>query len=717
MELLAPAGNPKNFFQAINNGANAVYLGLDKFSARNLAENFTLENLSYYVSYAHLFNVKVYLAMNTLVKNGEMKDFISQMLRAYEIGVDAFILQDVFLGKFLKNLYPELTLHLSTQAGVCNKLCAKLAKEYGFSRVILSRETALKEIKEIAEIIETEVFVHGAMCSSFSGHCYFSAFIGGNSGNRGLCKQPCRKKYHYFGNDKIKSGNFAMSLSDLELCDEIDTLKSLGVSSVKIEGRMRSEEYTAKSVVLYRKAIDGKNYLQEKKEIKRIFNRGDYSKGYLYNQNNLISDKIQSHKGEYFAKITKVTDNFLLCDKTAINGDAFKIIRNETEIGNCVFKDGKYLYNGQIKSGDCLYITKDVSLIEKTLSNKKLLDVYLQISVTENVVEVIYNGQKFISENIVKPAINSPTTEQDVISCFLKTDAYPFRVKVDFNTFNQNIFIPKSLLNDFRRNVFKNIFYFKQDIKSIKIKDKTLKNKKFYDNNYNIIISSFPVKSAINVIKPNDYGKVKELLEEKDFKNGKSENYLSEKYLFVPAFLNDRDLSIIENALPYFSGIYADGLSGLVLAKKHNKKLIVGAGLNVFNSVDINVLENDFKDCIIVYSKELSLTEMDEKRIVYGGGNVSIMEFVYCPFKKNCSLCANKNEYVCKDEKFSYVLKRYKLSDCRFVLYNSAVLKSDVKENVLINLVGFDKATALKILEGDYGNLPVNGGRLKKGVL
>ncbi len=128
-------------------------------------------------------------------------------------------------------------------------------------------------------------------------------------------------------------------------------------------------------------------------------------------------------------------------------------------------------------------------------------------------------------------------------------------------------------------------------------------------------------------------------------------------------------------------------------------------------------MENEYKDCIIVYSKELALSEMDEKRIVYGGGNVSIMEFVYCPFKKNCSICANKNEYVCKDEKYSYLLKRYKLSDCRFVLYNSAVLKSDVKENVLINLVGFDKVTALKILEGNYGNLSVNGGRLKKGVL
>lgn len=717
MELLAPAGNPKNFFQAINNGANAVYLGLDKFSARNLAENFTLENLSYYVSYAHLFNVKVYLAMNTLVKNSEMNNFISQMLRAYEIGVDAFILQDVFLGKFLKNLYPELTLHLSTQAGVCNKFCAKLAKQYGFSRVILSRETAKQEIKEIAEIIETEVFVHGAMCSSFSGHCYFSAFIGGNSGNRGLCKQPCRKKYQYFGNDKIKSGEFAMSLSDLELCDEIETLKNLGVSSVKIEGRMRSEEYTAKSVSLYRKAIDGYDYSQEKNEIKRIFNRGDYSKGYLYNQNNLISDKIQSHKGIYFAKITKVTDKYLLCDKTAFNGDSFKIIRNEIEVGNCFFKDGKYFYNAQIKnglikSGDCLYITKDVRLIEKTLSNKRLLEVNLQISVTENIVEVTYNGQKYTSENIVKSAINSPTTERDVLSCFLKTDAYPFRVQVNFIAFNQNIFIPKSLLNDFRRHVFKNIFYSKQNIKSIKINDYTLNNKKFYDTNYSIVISSFSLNSEINVIKPDNYDKVKELAEEKDFKSN-----VSEKYLFVPAFLNDSDLSIIEKALPYFNGIYADGLTGLVLAKKFNKKLIVGVGLNVFNSVDVNVLENDYKDCIIVYSKELALSEMDEKRIVYGGGNVSIMEFVYCPFKKNCSVCANKNEYVCRDEKYGYVLKRYKLSDCRFVLYNSAVLKSDVNNNVLINLVGFDKPTALKILKGDYGNLAVNGGRLKKGVI
>lgn len=195
IELLAPAGNEECFFAAINNGADAVYLGLNSFSARKNAGNFTRDNIRFYVSYAHAVGVKVYVALNTLIKDCELEDFIAAAKTAYEAGADALILQDVFSGKILKGVLPDCELHLSTQAGVNNLAGVKIAEEYGFSRVILARETEEREIKSIAENIDTEIFVHGALCSSFSGHCYMSSFIGGNSGNRGLCKQPCRKKY------------------------------------------------------------------------------------------------------------------------------------------------------------------------------------------------------------------------------------------------------------------------------------------------------------------------------------------------------------------------------------------------------------------------------------------------------------------------------------------------------------------------------------------
>ena len=195
LEILAPAGNMACATAAIYNGANAIYLGLGNFSARQGADNFDAAAFEEIVKKAHFFDVKVYVAMNTIVKNTEIDSFISSVVYAWNKGADAIILQDIFLGRLLKERYPSIILHLSTQAGVCTVEGAKLAKEYGFSRVILARETPLQAIKEIAEIIETEVFVQGALCTAFSGQCYFSSFAGGNSGNRGRCKQPCRKTY------------------------------------------------------------------------------------------------------------------------------------------------------------------------------------------------------------------------------------------------------------------------------------------------------------------------------------------------------------------------------------------------------------------------------------------------------------------------------------------------------------------------------------------
>ena len=239
-EILAPAGNKQNLITAISAGANAVYLGLKDFSARKTAQNFSFEELKYACAYANTFNCKVYVTVNTLIKDCEINNFLEAINNAYSCGVDAFILQDLFLGKLIKEKMPNVTLHLSTQAGVCNEFGAKQALDYGFSRVILARETKISDIEKICKIIETEVFVHGALCTSFSGHCYFSSFIGGNSGNRGLCKQPCRKKYKYVVNGKTVKDGYVLSLADLCSVNDVVLLKNLGVKSFKIEGRLRS---------------------------------------------------------------------------------------------------------------------------------------------------------------------------------------------------------------------------------------------------------------------------------------------------------------------------------------------------------------------------------------------------------------------------------------------------------------------------------------------
>ena len=256
LEILAPAGTLECANAAIDNGANAVYLGLSAFSARQGAGNFDEASFRAIVRKAHFCGAKIYVAMNTVVKDGEIEDFFRSLLFAWNEGADGIIMQDVFLGRLVHERYPEIVLHLSTQAGVCTLDGARLAKEYGFSRVILARETPLDEIRKIAAYMETEVFVQGALCTCFSGQCYFSSFAGGNSGNRGRCKQPCRKLYAYDRGGNTEK-NYALSLSDLCVGEDIQKLIEAGVVSFKIEGRAKAAYYAAVTTNAYRTAVNG----------------------------------------------------------------------------------------------------------------------------------------------------------------------------------------------------------------------------------------------------------------------------------------------------------------------------------------------------------------------------------------------------------------------------------------------------------------------------
>ena len=214
LEILAPAGSEACAYASLHAGADAIYLGLKEFSARQAAENFNVESLKKMCTYAHLLGAKVYVCLNTLVRAHETQGFFDCARKAWNAGADALLIQDIFLGKVLKEVYPEMVLHLSTQGGCCNGYGAQLAKDYGFSRVVLARETPLEEIGKISKIIETEVFVQGALCTCFSGQCYLSSFAGNNSGNRGRCKQPCRKRYR-IDRKGYEDTAYALSTSDL----------------------------------------------------------------------------------------------------------------------------------------------------------------------------------------------------------------------------------------------------------------------------------------------------------------------------------------------------------------------------------------------------------------------------------------------------------------------------------------------------------------------
>ncbi len=292
-ELLAPAGSMEAFVAAVENGADAVYLGARAFSARGYASNFSEKELEEAIDYAHLRDVKVYITVNTLLKDEEVEEALKLLSRLRAIGVDAVIVQDLGLISLAGKCLPDLPLHASTQMTLHNSEGVEFVKGLGIERVVLSRESSLEEIKRIKEKTgtEIEVFIHGALCISYSGQCLLSSLIGGRSGNRGFCAQPCRKKYRLYCEGKpIKTtGSYLLSPKDLNTTSGLGALIEAGIESFKIEGRMKRPEYVAGVVRIYRRLID--RYIEnpagyfvseeEQETLIQLFNRG-FTQGYFF---------------------------------------------------------------------------------------------------------------------------------------------------------------------------------------------------------------------------------------------------------------------------------------------------------------------------------------------------------------------------------------------------------------------------------------------------
>ena len=295
-ELLAPSGNMKTLKAAVESGADAVYLGAGKFSARAFAGNFDNSELSSAIKYAGLANVKVYLAINTLLTDRELGEAMSVVDHACHSGAAAFIVQDLGLATMIKQKYPDAVLHASTQMTAQTLKDVDMLGSLGFKRVVLARELTKDQIKEIAAntAVQLEVFVHGALCSAYSGQCLMSSFMGGRSANRGKCAQPCRLPYKSGG----KSGAL-LSLKDLCLIDYINELAGMGVASLKIEGRMKGEDYVRAVVKAYRCVLDG-DQLSEKQKAKllSVFDRGGYTDGYYTgNRSQMYMKKLKNPYG------------------------------------------------------------------------------------------------------------------------------------------------------------------------------------------------------------------------------------------------------------------------------------------------------------------------------------------------------------------------------------------------------------------------------------
>lgn len=324
VELLAPAGNKEAFFGAIHAGADAVYLAGTKYGARAYADNFSEEEVLYCIRYAHLWGRKVYLTVNTLMKDTELDCLYDYILPFYKAGLDACIIQDIGAFLYIKEHFPQMELHISTQMTVTGEYGANMLKEMGATRIVPARELSLAEIRNLKEKtgLEIETFIHGAMCYSYSGQCLFSSLLGGRSGNRGRCAQPCRLPYKVKGDGCVTKECYPLSLKDMCTIEHLDDLMEAGIDSFKIEGRMKRPEYAAGVTGIYRKYIDYKKKYPEKnlmispkdlEQLSQLYIRSEIHDGYYYKQNgrDMITLESPSYNGTNDELIEKINRDYV----------------------------------------------------------------------------------------------------------------------------------------------------------------------------------------------------------------------------------------------------------------------------------------------------------------------------------------------------------------------------------------------------------------------
>ena len=754
-EILAPAGDVAAFYAALDSGADAIYLGMKNFSARRSAANFSAEELHTCIERAHVLGVKVYVALNTLVKDSEVGVFFAAALEAWNAGADALIIQDIFLGRLLKRTYPEMILHLSTQAGVCNVYGARLAKRYGFSRVILARETPLEDIRAIAAEIETEVFVQGALCTCFSGQCYMSSFAGGNSGNRGLCKQPCRKKYSV-DRKGFEKYAYALSLSDLCVGEDIGKLAKAGVSSFKIEGRMRSAAYVGAAVRYYKDILSGAeedDLKADVSDLKRAYNRGDYTRGYVFRQDHtLLSRWLQGHKGETVGRVSSRQryEKFTFFESlyTPSDGDGFKVIRAEKEeIGGGVYRSGYpkgeggfYLpKNVAYRAGDEICLTSDISLAARVAARKRLLPVSVCVRVAVGEPPAVqfcgHFGEfalqaSFCAEQAKSRALSPP----DIAECFSKTDGYPFALTFASVETDGQSFVVRSALNFFRRQAFTALFEMLSTPRlplaeraiCVDPKDTCVPKEEVKSDRLAVIDRDFSTEIYRHacltdaVFKPTDY---KNLNDIKHFLKV-AEYYAWHKWLYLPAFMLASDLNGIRDYVHLFDGVYAEGTFALEYCREKGIPLFAGCGFNLFNSTSVALLEEELP-ADFTLSKELSAAESAAMRairkdgFVLAGGGIKVMELGHCIFGKTCSSCDRRAAYRMQDEEGRcFPLLRGENSACRFEVYNPAFLVSDLAGNRLYDFCPLSKEEKEAYLSGRAGAMLGNrtSGALKRGT-
>ncbi len=503
IELLAPVGGSEALRAAVENGADAVYLGGKMFSARQSAQNFGLEELREAVKYAHLRGVKVYVAVNTLVDNSEFPELIDYLFDLYTIHVDAVIVQDLGVASLIRAVLPEMELHASTQMTVHNAAGVRYLEELGIHRVVLAREVSLENIELIGKAarLPLEVFVHGALCVSYSGQCLMSSMIGGRSGNRGRCAQPCRLKYTLLNakGEEIKTaGEHLLSPKDLNMIEHLPFLLKAGVVSLKVEGRMKRPEYVATVIRNYREALDSfyreaENYQVNKqslKELTQIFNR-DFTTGYYLEKPgfHLMSYQRPNNRGLRLGRVTgynaKTQEVTVSLEEPLRVGDGYEIwitrggriageIRTlkqnnmpvtQAEKGEVTFP----IQSGVPRTGDRVFKTADYALLQKAQESfqsspgfrKIPLDVFIEIKMGRNVVLKARDNDGHSTEvqgdYVVEKAQKHATSREDVFKQLARLGNTVFTLRNLEVKLDEGVMVPLSELNNLRREAVANL--------------------------------------------------------------------------------------------------------------------------------------------------------------------------------------------------------------------------------------------------------------------
>ncbi|WP_338958665.1 U32 family peptidase [Fusobacterium nucleatum] len=657
MKIVAPAGNMERFYSAISATADEIYLGLKGFGARRNAENFTVEELKKAIDYAHLRGSRIFLTLNTIMTNREIELLYPTLKDLYNYGLDAIIVQDLGYAEYLHKNFPSIEIHGSTQMTVANYYEINYLKELGFKRIVLPRELSFEEIKEIRKYtdMELEVFVSGSLCISFSGNCYMSSFIGGRSGNRGMCAQPCRKEYKTSCGEK---SYFLSPKDQLYGLDEIKKLQEIGVESIKVEGRMKDISYVYETVSYFRNLING---IDKEENTPKLFNRG-YSKGYFYDNDKTIMNRDYSYNmGE---KIGEVVGKSIKLDEDIVSGDGITFVSKDyknlggTYINRIAYKNEKlvltfpegtkYIFRNYNKR-----LNDEISKKIKNTDKKLEINFDFTAKLNEKLILKIYledkKGNKIlnleeISETLTQKAQKRAINEEDIKEKLTEIGDSEFTVKNIKIDIDENIFIPLSELKNLKRNAVekfreKILSYFRRDLDS-ELKEN---NQEYFKLE---IEKDEPKDLEIRVIVSNE--------EQKNFlENIKDEYNIKEIYyrtydIAKQSMLGQHNL---DNKLA--SNLYE-------LLENKNSAVMLNWNMNIVNSYTISVLEKIEKLESFIVSPEINFSKIRE----LGKTRLKKALLIYSKLKGmtiDVDIADNKNEIITNKEndKFNIIRNEY----------------------------------------------------------